>query len=292
MLLAVDPAFTKERAQRWLLGGLAVLLLVSAIPIWDIGDDVWRRRFLVGGIALAFFLVLVPVALALAAKRGLPRPAIAAAAALALGLVIGIGWNKSDDYVHDRYQAATAPSDFPEGIKNALAFFNREDPHDARIAVVGGRPGFKQYVLYGNDLSNYVQYVAQHGPHGTFRPIASEAAQKGEANPADVARQCETWRQALNDGNYDYAVIGPDQRTQSNSPVEAAWTIDPNAQKLEESDMVSVFRLKGELNPATCTVVARLVGPNGAQVIQQSGKGLGVAKPESARITPPKTKSQ
>ena len=63
-------------------------------------------------------------------------------------------------------------------MRAALAWFNRADPHDARIAVVGGRPGFKQYVFYGDDLSNHVQYVARHGPHGAYLPIASEAAQK------------------------------------------------------------------------------------------------------------------
>ena len=160
--------------------------------------------------------------LALAARRGLDRPTIAVAAALALGIVVGIGWTKNDDYLDDRYRAATAPSDFPEGIRAALAWFNEEDPSDARIAVVGGRPGFKQYVFYGDDLSNHVQYVAHHGPHGAYIPIASEAAQKGEDRP-DVP-QCEEWRSALNDGDYDYVVIGPDQRTQSLPPVEAEWT--------------------------------------------------------------------
>ena len=72
-------------------------------------------------------------------------------------------------------------------MKAALAWFNRANPHDSRIAVVGGRPGFKQYVFYGNDLSNHVQYVARHGPHGAYLPIASEAAQKRRGGPAFVA---------------------------------------------------------------------------------------------------------
>ncbi|HET8592430.1 MAG TPA: hypothetical protein VFL56_02105, partial [Solirubrobacterales bacterium] len=166
--------------------------------------------------------------------------------------VVAIGWPTSDDYVDDRYRAETAPSDFPEGVKGALAWFNREDPDDSRIAVVGGRPGFKQYVFYGDDLSNHVQYVARRESHGAYIPIASEAAQKGEG--ADAGAECEEWRRALNHGDYDYLIAGPDQRTQSLPPVEASWTeSDPAAEKLEESEDVFVFRLRGELDPAGCS---------------------------------------
>ena len=76
------------------------------------------------------------------------------------------------------------------------------------VAVVGGRPGFKQYVFYGSDLSNHVQYVAHEGPHGSFTPIES----------------CEEWIANINGGDYDYVVIGPDQRTQTTSPIEVDWT--------------------------------------------------------------------
>ena len=177
--------------------------------------------------------------------------ALIASVALALGTVVGIGWRQSEDYLDQRYRAETAPSDFPEGMRAALAWFNQEDPQDARIAVVGGRPGFKQYVFYGNDLSNYVQYVAHHGPHGAYTPIATEAAQKGE--DPDPVPQCEEWKRALNDGDYDFVVIGPDQRTQGISPIEAEWTgSDPAATELEVTDMTFVFQLNGDLDPARC----------------------------------------
>jgi hypothetical protein len=257
MLLAVDPGLSLGRAQGWLIGILAVLLVTQALPVWDIGDDVWDRDFILGGIALAFFVVLVPVALVLAGQRGIPGAALALVVAVALAVVVGIGWRESDDYLGDRYQAATAPDDFPEGMKAALAWFNEEEPEDARIAVVGGRAGFKQYVFYGDDLSNHVQYVARHGSHGAFLPIASEAAQKGEAEPFDSVGQCEAWRTALNDGDYDYVVISPDQRTQSLPPIEAEWTgTDRAATELEEADMTVVFRLGGDLDPAGCSNLA------------------------------------
>ncbi len=259
MLLGVDAGLLKPRFQPWVLGTLIVLLLVQAVPIWDLHGHLWTRHFLLGAIGLAFFLVLVPVGLALARQRGASAAMIAGGAALALALVVAIGWPKSDDYVKNRYRASTAPHDFPVGMKAALAWFNRANPHDSRIAVVGGRPGFKQYVFYGDDLSNRVQYVAKHAPHGAYLPIASEASQHLQPGPAFVA-QCRGWVQALNEGNYQYAVIGPDQRTQSVAPVEALWTAAAGGTRIETTDDVSVFRLPERLSPAVCT---QLSGSNG-----------------------------
>ena len=125
--------------------------------------------------------------------------------------------------------------------------------------MVGGRPGFKQYVFYGDDLSNHVQYVAHRGAHGAFTPIATDPEDVG-----DVAA-CEEWLTALNDGDYDYVVIGPDQRTQGLPPVEAAWTgADPAARQLLEDDLTFVFALEGELDPAGCAARAEPPKPTKA----------------------------
>lgn len=242
LLLAVDLALTRERLQNWLLGGLGVLLLASALPVWDFEPEVWERRFLPEGIALAIFAVGIPVALVLAHRRGLSLPTVAVAAALALGLAVGIGSARNDTYVDDRYRADTAPRDFPEGVRQALAFFNEEDPTDARVAVVGGKAGFKQYVFYGSDLSNHVQYVADEQAHGTYRPIAD----------------CEDWRRELNDGDYDFVVITPDQRTPSTAPIEATWMQGPaSTAELEytqgsPAEDAFVYALSGDLDPADC----------------------------------------
>ncbi len=251
MLLGVDSGLLKPRIQPWVIGTLVILLLVQAVPIWHLSGHEWTRHFLPGAIGLGIFLILVPVGLALWRQRGASPALIVAGAVLALALVVGIGWPKSDNYVKDRYQARTAPRDFPVGMKAALAWFNRAKPHDSRIAVVGGRPGFKQYVFYGDDLSNYVQYVARHGPHGAYLPIAGEASQHLQRGPAFVA-QCQEWVRALNEGRYQYAVIGPDQRTQSLAPVEAYWTAAAGGVQVEANDQISVFRLDGQLNPAAC----------------------------------------
>jgi hypothetical protein len=258
MLLGVDAGLLRPRVQGWLLGALVVLLLVQALPVWDLSGHQWIRDFALGAVGLAFFLILVPVGLALAWQRGASPALVTAGSVLALVAVVAIGWPNSDDYVKDRYQASTAPRDFPAGMRAALAWFNRADPHDSRIAVVGGRPGFKQYVFYADDLSNHVQYVARHGPHGAYLPIASEAAQKGDDPHA--AAECREWIDDLNAGHYNYVVIGPDQRTQSVAPIEAGWTRAAGGTKLETTDDVSVFALDGPLRPAACRVgVARAV---------------------------------
>jgi hypothetical protein len=257
MLLAVDAGLLRPRVQPWLLGALVILLLVQAVPVWDLHGHLWTRHFLLGAVGLAFFLILVPVGLALLGRRGWDPWTLGAGVAVALALVVAIGWPNSDDYAKDRYQASTAPHDFPAGMKAALAWFNQADPHDSRIAIVGGRPGFKQYIFYGNDLSNYVQYVAKHGPHGAYLPIASEAAQRSQTpgSPAQGPKfvsQCKEWITALNDGDYQYAVIGPDQRIQSLPPIEASWTEAAGGSRIETTDDVSVFRISRQLNPAAC----------------------------------------
>jgi hypothetical protein len=259
MLLGVDRGLLKPRAQPWVLGALVVLLLVQAAPIWDIHGHLWRWHFLPGAIGLGIFLILIPVGLALLGQRGWDPWTIGAGAVVALALAVAIGWPNSDDYVKQRYQADTAPPRlFPFGMKGALAWFNRAEPHDAQFAVVGGRPGFKQYVFYGDDLSNRVQYVAKHGPHGAYLPIASEAAQKGQDSNAPA--ECREWIAALNDGDYGYAVIGPDQRTQSLAPVEASWTEAAGGTRVEMRENISVFKLNGQLNPSACRAPARVTG--------------------------------
>ena len=61
-------------------------------------------------------------------------------------------------------------------------------------------------------------------------------------------------------------MIGPDQRTQGLSPVEAVWTgADPAAEQLLEDDLTFVFALEGELDPAGCASRPRAPGSADAQ---------------------------
>ncbi|MGH2923768.1 MAG: hypothetical protein ACRDKH_07055, partial [Solirubrobacterales bacterium] len=243
MLLAIDPGLSRDRAQPWLLAALGALF---AVGLFSGAESVWERDYALGGIVLALGVIAVPAGLALAAQRGAPLIAVATAAALAVGIAIGVGWAKDDRYLDDRYRAATAPSDFPEGIRAALEWFNEEEPTDSRIAVVGGRPGFKQYVFYGDDLSNHVQYVAHEGDHGSFTPITTDPRDELDRGA------CAEWISSLADGDYDYAVVGPDQRALAQSPVESVWTASAGGRSLVEEDMTTVFELPQDLDAAAC----------------------------------------
>ena len=92
MLLGVDAGLLKPRVQPWLIGALVVLLLVQAVPVWDLHGHLWTRHFLLGAIGLGIFLILVPVGLVIARQRGASLALAGAAAVVALGLVVGIGW--------------------------------------------------------------------------------------------------------------------------------------------------------------------------------------------------------
>ncbi len=61
--------------------------------------------------------------------------------------------------------------------------------HHSRIAVAGDFAQL-QYVFYGRNLANYVQYIGQPEPHHGYARIAS----------------CSEWRRALDAGRYDYVV--------------------------------------------------------------------------------------
>ena len=96
-------------------------------------------------------------------------------------ILLGVGYPLQQSYLDHRY-TATLP--LPK-----IYSWARDQQHQ-RIAVFGTQ---MQYPLYGNDLSNYVQYVGAHGPHGQFGLIPT----------------CQQWRAALNAGHYDYVVIAP-----------------------------------------------------------------------------------
>ena len=73
-----------------------------------------------------------------------------------------------------------------------LQDWGRKASHE-RIGVVGRASAFGQYFFYGTDLTNHVQYIGTQLNHGTYRPINS----------------CAKWREAVNDGHYEYIVTTP-----------------------------------------------------------------------------------
>jgi hypothetical protein len=237
-LLPLVPRLAKRPQRELLLTAFAAVLLATQLDpaIWPL--ELRDSRFAEPsgeGTSLAAAAIGAGLLLAATAAAGLrsrivtrPRPALALGAAAAAVLALA-GWFVQREYLHDRYTRF-------EPLE-AVSKWAR-DVRDARIATVGF---FLSYPLYGVDLSNRVEYVADHGPHGAFTRI----------------RSCREWREALNAGGYRYVVTTPFNYPGNLSPEppeEARWTAaDPaSSLVLRERRVVSLFRLDGRLDPAGC----------------------------------------
>jgi hypothetical protein len=179
---------------------------------------------LVIGLALAAAAGAVLAWRRTGSRRGLAVVVLGVAVAVAIG-----GWLIQRDYDRGRYRSFEP---MPEIARWA------GDVEDARIGIVGF---FIQYPMLGRDLSNEVDYVAHHGPHGAFTRI----------------RTCREWRDAINEGGYDYVVTAPFNypgNLTGPRPDETRWTESDPAARLVRRDrgVVSLYRLDGPLDPAGC----------------------------------------
>ncbi len=250
-LVPLEPRLTPGRARLPLLiGGIAALLLVS---LYSDSAFIWDEPFASKPWAALIGIVLIgaPVGLALLAQR---RPVVAAGAAAALVLAVAaVGWERQNDYFDHRY---TRAEDFRFDLGDA--FIWAKETSGERIAVAGTSGAYNQYGLYGDRLENYVQYVGQTGPGGNFTRI----------------EKCPEFREAVNDGDYDYLVTTPD--LDLNNPVRArtsperGWVEGDSAvEPVLRVGRVAVFRLNGELAVGGCpneeirgTVVSGKTGKN------------------------------
>ncbi|MGZ5342873.1 MAG: hypothetical protein ACXWEK_07550 [Solirubrobacterales bacterium] len=204
-----------------------------------------------GALLLAGVLVGVPFALSRLPKGRGARIAVAGgSAALILGLV-AIGWPASRDYVRDRYDTRLAnPFEREAGFRASTDWKQIQqwgrNLTDTRIAVVGRAAAFGQFVFYGPAASTHGPYSTRRLPNRGSRPVES----------------CLAWRQALNEGDYDYVVITPQLGAGAfSTPPEIGWTQkDKAVQAVLQTAPAAVFRLSGELDPALCTPAAANAG--------------------------------
>jgi hypothetical protein len=144
-------------------------------------------------------------------------------------LAIAIGYPVQRHYLADRYKdpTFTAP-----GLNAAFAW--SRDISDARIATTSTR----QYPFFGTDLSNEVQYLGLHRPHGGFEaPIT-----------------CRQYLQLLDEGNYDYAIATNDRFEPGKPPYPplAKWLENAGAQAILKKPPTVVFKLPDNLGPEAC----------------------------------------
>jgi hypothetical protein len=243
-LLPLEPRITPERWRLPLLvGGLIALWFTSRNSDANIA---WEGAFASVPWAVLIGIVLIgaPVGLALLARRS---ALLAGAAGAVLALAIAaVGWARQDHYFAHRYDRS---EDFRFQLDEAVRWAKRTS--GLRIGVAGTSGAYNQYGFYGDAVDNYVQYVGRHLPQADFQAIES----------------CATFREAVNDGDFDYLVTTPtldlnNPATASPAP-ERGWVSgDPAVQEVLRSGRVAVFRINGPLTPSGCNTANRRGPPN------------------------------
>jgi hypothetical protein len=150
--------------------------------------------------------------------------------ALLVVLAIAVGYSIQRHYLADRYKAPTFTA---PGLNAAFAW--SRDIEDSRIATTSTR----QYPLYGIDLSNQVQYLGIHRPHGGF----------------EAPKTCQEYLQLLNEGNYDYAIATRDRLEKGKPPFPplAKWLEHAGAHPILRKPPTVVFQLTDKLSPSACS---------------------------------------
>jgi hypothetical protein len=232
-LLPLEPRLTPKRLRLPLLGGGVLALLITSL--YSDSAFTWDEPFTSKPAAALIGIVLigVPVGLALLARR---RRALAAVAGTVVAIAIAaVGWERADEYLDARY---TRPEDFRFQLDDVARW--AKPTEDERIGVAGLSGAYNQYILYGDRLSNYVQYIGRELGAGDFR----------------AARTCPEFVRAANAGAYDYIVTTPeldlnDPATAKVSP-EGGWMRATGGEEILGQGRVAIFRLDGELQESGC----------------------------------------
>ena len=228
VLVPLLPPLRGRRASLVVACGLFAILAIQTwrLQVWDFGHGAWA-------VGSALVVLAGFAAVRLLGDR-LRSGTLAAAAAAVLAVVaVGAGYVEQDRYMERRY------ADVLEGLHLDRAIAWANPVADARIATAGRGGVFFQYGFYGDDLSNQVQWLGEPGPKGAWLPIET----------------CEGFREALSEGDYDYAVTTYDGRFPGSDQTsrEGEWLRrDPAAEAISTDGPVTVFELRGELDPAGC----------------------------------------
>jgi hypothetical protein len=233
LLPCLPIARATERARTWTLAGLTVLLVATVASLVQ-----WQQGHVKGAIAAAVGVIVGFALLRWLLGRGrigpgAPRRLGLAMAGLAAFGALVAGWWEQNHYLERRYENLSPELHLAEAARWA------RDLRGARIAIGGVRGVFTQFVYYGTDLSNEVQWLGKEGPDGAFLRIPS----------------CAEWRQALADGGYTHVVTtyDPYRPASGLDPKEARWTrADPSATEVLRDGPVSIFELDGPPDPGSC----------------------------------------
>ena len=224
LALALLPVAARKASprRRWVVLGLLAAAFAGAFA-----EEALRSGFAVSVAVVGVAVALGWVGLRHVRRWPLSRAGRIAVTALALAALVAAGYRVQRNYAEERYADEYGIGE--PGLESAFIWARKVE--DARIAT----NTIRQYPFYGPDLSNFVQFVGRRGDDDSFEPITS----------------CGEWRRALNDGDYDYAVIGANfPAPGADRPEENGWLRDAKGAKEIVSDgPTSVFELSGTLDP-------------------------------------------
>jgi hypothetical protein len=221
-------------ASRLLAPGLAAVFAVDALASFD-----WLPGHLGGGLAVVALLALLLLAVTFPFR---PRHAASAVALGALLAIVVLGYPTQRAYFRDRYQPALAPAADNPGFRDSPQWRRIQGwarhLREATIGVVGPAGAFGQYVFSDSGLTNRVDYIAEPGADGAFRPITD----------------CPAWRRAVNQGRFQYVVVTPATAFgPRNTPQESLWMNHaPQVRQILRAPPAAVYRVNGRLDPSAC----------------------------------------
>lgn len=222
---------------RYLLPALTTVFLTGLLT-----SSGWEPRQILLGLVLAGLLVAVPVAAAGASRARIPARRLALVLGPALALILALGYPTERDYLRSRYAPALAPPADNPGFRETPQWRRIQgwarNIQDSRIAISGPPAAFGQYVFYGSDLSNRVEYIGEPSPHGGYRPITD----------------CATWRAAINRHHPSFLIVTPASEPGPGSiPQESLWTRSAaGAHEVLNAAPAAVFRIDRPLDPSAC----------------------------------------
>lgn len=245
-----------------LAAALLAVFLLNTLTSHD-----WSPSQAVTAAVLVLVLVLLPAALSTAPLREVPRLQRVGVVSLVLLLTVVIGYRAQRDYLRTRYLPSLAPAADSPGFRDTppwrLVQSWARSVQGARIGVVGPPAAFGQYIFYGSDLSNRVDYLGETSAHGGYRPISN----------------CAAWRRAIDRRRDDYLVVTPATAIGPGPvPQETLWVHgDPHSHEIVDARPAAVFRIDGRLDPAGCKAehlppVLRV--PGGGFGLRPTGRGL------------------
>ena len=221
-----------------------LLFLTAVYALMVLTTPRWYPDYIVGTVFLTLALVWAPAALGLLrSRRRVSRGVVTIGAGTILLFAVVLGRAQEVQYYKQHYQRTT-PFLQDGGPQKAYALAH--DLHEKRIGIAGsGEIFFGQYGFYGANLDNYVQYIGVEGPQGQYR----------------LATTCRSFRNLVNEGDYDYLILSRATQDFPDSPYwypVYAWVKTDPALKLvvEEPDITPqpdyVFKVNGKLDPGGC----------------------------------------